>query len=251
MKSHYNFTGYVPTTADGRYHWALNLLEYVYNNQATFTSVPKEVFDQSNARREQLQKLYDALLDVRRLSAAMTAAYRDFMEGHPRGNYTNRLTLPKLDAAGTALLTGAATIYLEGLIPWLVKVLIPALQADPKWTEDLNVICGLVPPAPGDTLLHHDFKLRVEKGVDGQHLELHLQKGGFALFQVDRRINDGKVTTFVVSHFPWVDPQPLADQPETREYQVRGLVHDQPYGAPSERLIVTERRTEHLTVESV
>jgi hypothetical protein len=61
MSTHYLFASYVPTTADGRYHWALNLLEYVYNNQATFTSVPKEVFDQANARREQLQKLYDAL----------------------------------------------------------------------------------------------------------------------------------------------------------------------------------------------
>ncbi|MDR1191233.1 MAG: hypothetical protein LBK60_06170 [Verrucomicrobiales bacterium] len=43
MNSHYNFAAYVPTTADGRHYWALDLLEYVGNNQATFTSVPKEV----------------------------------------------------------------------------------------------------------------------------------------------------------------------------------------------------------------
>ncbi|MDR1146483.1 MAG: hypothetical protein LBK71_10165 [Verrucomicrobiales bacterium] len=251
MNTHHQFASYVPTTADARYHWALNLLEYVYNNQATFTSVPKELFDQANARREQLVKINDALLDVRRLSAAMTAAYREFMEGYPRGNYTNRLTMPKLDAAGTALLTGTATIYLEGLLPWLTKVLIPALQADPKWTADLNVICGLVPLTPGDNLVNHDFQLRADKTADGQHLELRLHKGGFSMFSIDRRINGGKVANYIASHFPWADPQALADQPETREYQVRGLVKDQPYGAPSEKLIVTERRTEHLTVESV
>ncbi|MDR1145047.1 MAG: hypothetical protein LBK71_02805 [Verrucomicrobiales bacterium] len=251
MSTNHQFASYVPTTADARYHWALNLLDYVYNNQATFTSVPKELFDQANARREQLQKLYDALLDVRRLSAAMTAAYREFMEGLPHGNYTNRLTLPKLDTAGASLLTGAATVYLAGLVPWLVKALIPALQADPKWTDDLNVICSLVPPAAGDTLRQHNFQLKVEKSLDGQHLELRLHKGDFTLFQIDRRIDDGKVATFTVSHLPWIDPQPLADKPETREYQVRGLVKDQPYGAPSEKIIVTERRTEHLTVESV
>ncbi|MDR1304447.1 MAG: hypothetical protein LBK76_04400 [Verrucomicrobiales bacterium] len=140
-----------------------------------------------------------------------------------------------------------------GVLPWFAKVFVPALLADPAWNDSMREQYGLSPIKKSASLEYHDFDLSVAKTPDGQHLKLKGIKGRFNSLLIRRRINSqGELAEVkTVTHLPWTDPLPLTDKAETREYQVLGLVKDEPYGAPSQIFIITARRTLKIEEESV
>ncbi|MDR1192251.1 MAG: hypothetical protein LBK60_11425 [Verrucomicrobiales bacterium] len=245
----YVYANYIPVGIDKQYHWVNNITDNALAAKADFKSIPANIWTQLGERRGYIVDAYNAVHEGRKYLATLTQVEHDAFNGHPDGNYDSITILP---APGGYFPTGDQRMK-AGTLPWFAKVFVPLLTADPAWNASMTEQYGLTPIKKNNNLSYHDFNLSVVKTVDGQNLQLKGVKGDFKTLLIRRRINSqGELDEVkTVTRLPWTDPRPLTDKAETREYQVQGLVKDEPYGAPSQIFIITARRTLKIEEESV
>ncbi|MDR1305475.1 MAG: hypothetical protein LBK76_09670 [Verrucomicrobiales bacterium] len=245
----YIYAPYIPIGIDKQYHWVNNITDNALAAKADFKSLPADLWQQLAERRSYIVDTYNAVHEGRKYLGTLTQVEHDIFDGHPAGNYQSLTVLP---APGNYFPTSDKRMR-AGVLPWFAKVFVPALIADPAWNDSMREQYGLKPIKKSNTLEYHSFKLDVSKTPDGQYLRLAGVKGDYQSLLVLRRVDGkGELTEVkTITRLPWADPLRLTDKAETREYQVQGLVKDEPYGAPSQIVVITARRTITIEEESV
>ncbi|MDR1191416.1 MAG: hypothetical protein LBK60_07115 [Verrucomicrobiales bacterium] len=246
----YIYAKYIPRQIDQQYHWVLELKGNVATQRDVFTDINARVFTEFADRTDAFINAYNMDRDLRAYSATINHTLHEIISGVPAGVYTATATVP----AAPNYLPAANKTYKAGTLPWLAKVFIPALQASTGWNDSMTDLFRLNPIGNKPSLEYHNFKPQVIKASDGRHLTIKGVKGGFKAVEIWRQLFGEKALSKVDTAFtlPWTDPDPLSEEAETRHYQLRGVKKQGiPFGAPSEIFVITARRTEIITKESV